>query len=102
MKNLAGMMKQAQQMKANMERVQKELEQFEAEGQAGGDMVTVTMTGKNEVRRVKINPAVVDADDIETLEDLIAAAVNDAQGKVQAHTEAEMKKVTGGMSIPGM
>jgi hypothetical protein len=100
MKNIAGMMKQAQQMKKNMERVQGELEQFEAEGSAGGEMVTVLMTGKNEVRRVKINPEAVD--DIETLEDLVAAAVNDAQNKVQTHVDAEMAKVTGGMNIPGM
>lgn len=100
MKNIAGMMKQAQQMKKNMARVQAELEQFETEGSAGGEMVTVTMTGKNEIRRVKINPDAVD--DIETLEDLVAAAVNDAQGKVQTHVDAEMAKVTGGMNIPGM
>ncbi len=100
MKNMANMMKQAQMMKKNMERVQNELEEFETTGSAGGEMVTVTMTGKNQVRRVKINPEAVD--DIETLEDMVVAAVNDAQAKVQSHVDSEMAKVTGGMSIPGM
>ena len=102
MKNIAGMMKQAQQMKKNMDDLQARLENLEFEGTAGGEMVKITITGKNVVRAVKISPQAVDADDIETLEDLIAAAVNDAYTKVQTYVDGEMKAVTGGMNIPGL
>ena len=102
MKNMASMMKQAQQMQSNMKKLQAELEKHEITGAAGGDMVSITMTCKHNITAIKINPSAVDADDVETLEDLMTAAFNDASNKVAAHIEAEMKKVTGGMNIPGL
>ena len=99
---MASMMKQAQQMQSNMKKLQAELDKHEITGSAGGDMVSITMTCKHTVTAVKVNPAVVDADDIETLEDLITAAFNDTSNKVATHIEAKMKKITGGMNIPGM
>lgn len=102
MKNMMGMMKQAQAMQKNMEKLQKDLEEVVMQGQAGAGMVTIDMTCKHQVRAVKVNPDVVDADDVETLEDLIAAAINDVHGKIEAHVAGEMKSITGGMSIPGL
>lgn len=94
------MIQQAQQMQKAMQKVQEELGNQEVTGTAGGGAVTVTMTGKSEVRRVKISADVVDKTDIETLEDLVTAAVNDAQTKAFDLAQAEMKKVTGGMNLP--
>jgi DNA-binding YbaB/EbfC family protein len=99
MKNMFNVMKQAQQMKKNMEDMQQRLGDITMEGTAGNGLVVVTMSGKSDVRRVKIDPKA--AADLETLEDLIAAAVNDAQTKVQAYINAEVSKITGGMSLPG-
>lgn len=92
------MMKQAQQMKKQMDAMQAQLKTMEVEGAAGGDMVKVLVNGENEVLRVNIAPAA--AEDIETLEDLVTVAVNDALNKVKAHVSAEMAKVTGGMNLP--
>lgn len=97
MKNMMQMMKQAQQMKKNMKKMQDELVNIEMEGQAGGGMVTVLMNGKSTVRRVHINPDV--ADDMETLEDLLVAAFNDAHTKVQTYVDGEVNKLTGGMDL---
>jgi DNA-binding YbaB/EbfC family protein len=94
------MIQQAQQMQKAMQKVQEELGNQEVTGTAGGGAVTVTMTGKSEVRRVKISADVVDKTDIETLEDLVTAAVNDAQAKAFDLAQNEMKKVTGGMNLP--
>ena len=98
MKNMMNMMKQAQQMKQRMDAMQAELKTTEMEGSAGGDMVTVRVNGENEILRVSISPKA--AEDIETLEDLVTVATNDALGKIKDHVAAEMKKVTGGMNLP--
>ena len=95
MKNMMGLMKQAQQMKKDMEAMQAKLAEVEMEGAAGGGLVKVLVTGNNQVRRVHIDPSA--AEDIETLEDLVAAATNDALTRVQAHVSSEMQKITGGM-----
>lgn len=94
------MIQQAQQMQKAMQKVQEELGNQEVTGTSGGGAVTVTMTGKSEVRRVKISADVVDKNDIETLEDLVTAAVNDAQTKAFDLAQSEMKKITGGMNLP--
>ena len=100
MKNLGNMMKQAQQMQAKMAEMQESLDRVEITGASGGGMVEVTLTGKGEMRKLKIDPTLVDKDEIEVLEDLIAAAHNDAKGKVEAHVAEEMSKVTGGLQLP--
>ncbi len=100
MKNLGNMMKQAQEMQAKMAEMQESLGRVELTGASGGGMVEVTLTGKGEMRKVKIDPALVDKDEIEVLEDLIAAAHNDAKSKVEAHAAEEMSKITGGLQLP--
>ncbi len=100
MKNLGNMMKQAQQMQAKMAEMQEALDKVEITGASGGGMVEVTLTGKGEMRKLKIDPTLVNKDEIEVLEDLIAAAHNDAKGKVEAHVAEEMSKVTGGLQLP--
>lgn len=100
MKNLGQMMKQAQQMQARMGELQEELANAEHQGQAGGGMVSVVMSGKGEVKAVKIDPKLVDPDDVEMLEDLIVAACADAKAKVEAYTAEKMKELTGGLQLP--
>ncbi|MBM3597037.1 MAG: YbaB/EbfC family nucleoid-associated protein [Alphaproteobacteria bacterium] len=100
MKNLGQMMKQAQQMQAKMAEMQAKLDQIEVTGAAGGGMVQVTLNGKGDMRKVKIDPSLVDPKDVEVLEDLILAAANDAKAKVEAHVAAEMAKLTGGLNLP--
>ena len=95
---IAGLMKQAQQMQANMEKAQAELASIEVEGQSGAGMVKVTMTCKHDLRRVLIDPSVMD--DKEMLEDLIAAAVNDAVRRVDTTTQEKMAGFTAGMQLP--
>lgn len=97
--NFGNMMKQAQAMQANMQKVQAEIANIEVSGESGGGMVKVTMTGKHEVKRVQIEPA-VGSEDREMLEDLIAAAINDAVHKVEAQVNAKMAAVTAGMQLP--
>ncbi len=101
MKNLAQMMKQAQQMQSRMEEMQARLGTLEVQGSAGGGMVQVTMSGRAEVRRVKIDRALLDPNEAEVLEDLIVAAIADAKGKAEALVAEEMAKVTGGLQLPG-
>ena len=96
------MLKQAQKMQEDMARVQAELEEREYEVAAGGGVINVKINGKKEILSVKIEPEVVDPDDVETLEDLIVAAMNEAIKKVEGESAAEMQKITGGMSLPGM
>lgn len=96
------LMRQAQKMQEDMKAKQEELEQKEYTGAASGGLVQVTMTGKRQVTAIKIQPEAVDPDDIEMLEDLVAAAVNDAVRAVDEDAEAEMGKLTGGMNIPGL
>ena len=100
MTNLGKMMKQAQEMQSKMAAMQAELESIEIDGASGGGLVTATLNGKSELRRLKIDPSLVDPSDIEVLEDLVIAAVNDAKHKVEAHAAEEMKKLTGGLSLP--
>lgn len=100
MKDLGGLMKQAQEMQAKMEAMQKELDEAEISGTAGGGMVTVTLNGKNEMRGLKIDPSLASPDDVEILEDLIVAAFNDAKAKVEQHVQEEMQKITGGLQLP--
>jgi len=100
MKDLGGLMKQAQEMQAKMEAMQKELDEAEISGTAGGGMVTVTLNGKNEMRGLKIDPSLASPDDVEILEDLIVAAFNDAKAKVERHVQEEMQKITGGLQLP--
>ncbi len=95
---IAGLMKQAQQMQANMQKAQEELAQIEVEGQSGAGMVKVVMTCKHDVRRVSIDPSVMD--DKEMLEDLLAAAVNDAVRRVETTTQERMAGFTAGLQLP--
>ncbi|MGZ8198815.1 MAG: YbaB/EbfC family nucleoid-associated protein [Burkholderiales bacterium] len=100
MKNqLAGLMKQAQQMQENMKKAQEELSSIEVEGQSGAGMVKVVMTCRHDVKRVSIDPSLL-ADDKEMLEDLVAAAVNDAVRRVESTVQEKMAGVTSGMALP--
>ena len=96
------MMRQVQKMQDAIREKQAELEAKEYTGTASGELVTVTMTGKHEVTAVKIKPEAVDPDDIEMLEDLVAAAVNSATAAVDKEADEEMAKMTGGLNIPGL
>ena len=100
MKNLGQMMKQAQAMQAKMAEMQEKLGQMEVSGQSGAGMVTATLNGKSELRGLKIDPSLLDPKEVEVLEDLIVAAVNDAKVKVEAAVATEMKQVTGGLELP--
>jgi hypothetical protein len=100
MKNLAGLMKQAQQMQSKMQEMQARLESIEVEGVAGAGLVAITLNGKGDLRRVKIDPKLADPSDLEMLEDLIVAAHRDAKTKIEAMTQDEMQKVTGGLQLP--
>jgi nucleoid-associated protein EbfC len=100
MKNLSGLMKQAQLMQAKMQEVQSKLEGMEIEGEAGAGLVKVMLNGKGDLRRIKIDPKVVDPADAEMLEDLIVAAHGNAKQKIEAAAAEEMQKVTGGMQLP--
>ncbi len=101
-KGLGNIMKQAQQMQARIARVQQELEAKEVEATAGGGMVTARANGKQQLLDLKIEKDVVDPEDVEMLQDLILAAVNEAMKKSQDMVQEEMGKVTGGMNIPGL
>jgi DNA-binding YbaB/EbfC family protein len=96
--NIAGLMQQAQKMQQDMQKAQEELARMEVTGQSGGGMVEVVMNGKHAVRKIKIDPSL--SDDIEMLEDLIAAAVNDAVNKVASTTQEQMAGMTEGLQLP--
>ncbi len=96
---LGGLMKQAQQMQANMQKMQEQLGSVEVEGQAGAGMVKVIMTCRHDVKRVTIDPSLM-GDDKEMLEDLIAAAVNDAVRRVETTTQEKMAGFTSGLNLP--
>lgn len=98
----ANMMKRIQQMQDDMARVQKECEEAEYKASAGGGAIDVTVNGSHQVVSVKIQPDVVDPEDVEMLEDLLVAAVNEAMRKADETMEKEMGKITGGMNIPGL
>lgn len=94
---MGNIMKQAQRMQRQMEEKQKEMEAKEFEGTAGGGVVSVKLTGKREVVSVKISPDAVDPEDVETLEDLVAAALGEALRKVEEESSASMDQITGGL-----
>ena len=96
------MMKQAQKMQAKIMKIQEEMAERTVEASAGGGMVTVSANGKQEVLAVRIEPEVVDPEDVDMLQDLITAAVNEALKKSQEMVAEEMAKVTGGLQIPGL
>lgn len=100
MKNLGNLMKQAQQMQSKMAEMQAKMAEMEIGGASGGGMVKVTVNGKGELRRIKIDPSLCSAEDVEVLEDLIVAAFNDAKGKVESQMQDEMSKLTGGLNLP--
>ena len=102
MKGMGNMMKQAQKMQAKMLRMQEELANRTVETTAGGGMITVVANGSQQIVSIQIEKEVVDPDDVEMLQDLVLAAVNDALTKSQEMVSAEMGKLTGGMKIPGL
>ena len=97
--DLGNFMKQAQKMQADMQKVQNEIAAMEVEGQSGGGLVKVLMTGQHELRRVSIDDSLI-GDDKEMLEDLIAAAVNDASQRVDANGKEKMSSMTAGLNLP--
>lgn len=99
MKDMKFLMQQAQKMQEKMKEAQEQIQSLEVTGESGAGMVQITMNGRHDVRRVKIDPA-LQSDDLEILEDLIAAAVNDAVRKVETETKEKMGAVTGGLQMP--
>lgn len=100
--SMSKMLKQAKQMQEQISRLQEELEQREIESSSGGGAITLKLTGKQQITALKIDPGAVDLEDIELLEDMIIAAVNEGIKKSQEMVSSEMEKITGGMKIPGM
>jgi DNA-binding YbaB/EbfC family protein len=100
MKNLGQLMKQAQQMQAKMAEMQEKLTAMEITGQSGGGLVQVTVNGKHEMRRVRIDPSLLEPKETEVLEDLIVAAANDARQRLEVEMQREMQGVTGGLNLP--
>ena len=101
-KGMSGMMKQVQKMQKKMMELQGELEQQRVEGTAGGGMITVVANGRQDILEIKIQPDVVDPDDVEMLEDLVLAAVNEGLEKAQEVAANKMNSLTGGLKIPGL
>jgi len=99
--NMNNLVKQAQKMQKQMEKMQSELEEKTIETTAGGGAVKVVITGKKEIKQIKINPEVVDPDDVEMLEDLVLSAINEAIRQAEAMVSSEMSKITGGINMPG-
>ena len=102
MGNMNQLMKQAKKMQEQMAKLQEELEQKTVEASAGGGVVTVVANGKKEVTEIRIAPEAVDPDDVEMLQDLIMAAVNEALRQAEEMVQSAMNKITGGLSIPGL
>ena len=102
MPNMGNLLKKAQQLQERMVKLQEELGEKTIETSSGGGMVTIVANGKQEIVSVKIDPEVVNADDVEMLEDLIIAAINDALYQAKQMVSEEMAKLTGGVTIPGM
>ena len=100
MKNLSNLLKEAQKLQTRMAEMQQRLGEVEMDGAAGAGLVTVTLNGKGEMRRIKIDPSLADPNEMEMLEDLIVAATNDAKVKIEAHVQGEMQKLAGGMPLP--
>ncbi len=102
MKGMGNMMKQAQQLQSKMMKLQEELADRTVESSSGGGMVRVTANGKQQILSIQIEKEVVDPEDVEMLQDLIMAAINDALAKAQEMVSSEMGKLTGGLNIPGL
>jgi DNA-binding YbaB/EbfC family protein len=100
MKNLSGLMKQASQMQAKMQEMQARLEGMEIEGSSGAGLVRLTLSGKGELKQIKIDPKLADPSDMEMLQDLIVAAHGDAKRKLETTAAEEMQKMTGGLQLP--
>ena len=100
MKNLGQMMKQAQEMQSKMSEMQDKLSELEVTGSSGGGLVEITMSGKHHVKSLKIDESLVDKDNIEVLEDLAVAAINDARTKVDNAVNEKMSELTGGLQLP--
>jgi DNA-binding YbaB/EbfC family protein len=100
MKNLGQMMKQAQELQSKMSAMQEQLAEEEVTGSAGGGLVEVTLNGKAEARRVRIDRSLIDPEEPDVLEDLVVAAINDAKAKVEARIAERMSELTGGMQLP--
>jgi DNA-binding YbaB/EbfC family protein len=100
MKNFASMMKQAQELQGRMTEMQAEMERARIEGQSGGGLVAVTMNGKGDLAGIRIDPSLLKPEEAEILEDLIAAAHNDAKAKVERLMQEKMQSLTGGLPLP--
>ena len=100
--NMQAMLKQAQQMQESIEKKKAELEEKEYVVTSGGGMVEVTVTGKHEIKAIGINPEVVDPEDVEMLEDMLVAALNEVTRQIDEEAERELDSVTGGLNIPGL
>ena len=100
MNNFGDMMKQAQEMQKKMKELQEGLANLEVEGSSGGGLVKITVTGKGEVKKIKIDPSLIKPEESEILEDLIVAAFNEAKKKSEEASAEEMKKLTGGLNLP--
>lgn len=100
MRDMMGMLKQAQQLQADMQRMQEELAGLEIVGRAGAGLVTVALDGKGDVRSVKIDPSLLKPEEAEIVEDLVTAAFKDARQKVETEMQARMRQVTGGLPLP--
>ncbi len=100
--NMQAMLRQAQKMQEEIEQKKAELEEKEYVVSSGGGMVEITMTGSHNVKAIGINPEVVDPEDVEMLEDMLVAALNEATRQIDEEAEREMNSVTGGMNIPGL
>ncbi len=101
-KPFGDLLKQAEKLQAELKRIQEKLEEKTVEASAGGGMVTAVANGKQEIVSIKIDPEVVNKDDVEMLEDLIVAAVNEAKRRAQELVMSEISKLTGGLNIPGL
>src|SRR5688572_27320070 len=100
MKDLMGMMKQVKDMQERMQRMQEELGTLEVTGSSGGGLVSVTLSGKGDMKRVRIDPSLLKPEEAEIIEDLIVAASSDAKSKVEAQLQEKMSEVTGGLPLP--
>jgi hypothetical protein len=100
MKDLMGIMKQVGEMQARMQQMQDELAAMEIDGQAGGGLVALTLSGKGDLKKIKIDPSLMKADEAEILEDLVVAAAQDAKGKLEVKLQARMQDLTGGLPLP--
>ena len=100
MKDLMGMMKQVKEMQERMQKMQEELAQATVEGSSGGGLVNVVMNGKSEMQKITIDPSLMKPDEVEILEDLLLAAINDAKVKSDASMQEKMQSVTGGLPLP--